>query len=163
MKKFQNLYLIILLHHVLRKKIKSNDNVAIALESLKRGMECEQEGRIVHLLDDIPAAHKVALCNMGECDPVVKYGLPIGHTTTAVRAGEHVHIHNVTTNLNGLLEYRYEPGRDVWGDFRGTEEAWFDGYPREDGKAGHRRNSKPAFSAPRWRSPCGPRRRGSTP
>ena len=119
-------------------KIKSNDNVAIALKALKRGMECELEGRIVHLLDDIPAAHKVALCNMGEGDPVVKYGLPIGHTTTAVRAGEHVHIHNVTTNLEGLLEYRYEPGRDVWADFRGTEEAWFDGYPREDGKAGTR-------------------------
>ena len=69
---------------------------------------------------------------------VVKYGLPIGHTTKPVKAGEHVHIHNVTTNLEGLLTYSYKPKQDVWAGFRPQEEAWFEGYLREDGRAGTR-------------------------
>lgn len=119
-------------------KIKENDNVAIALTSLAAGTECELDGKCLRVLDNIPPAHKVALRDMAEGEQVVKYGLPIGHTTAEVRAGEHVHIHNVLTNLEGLLEYRYEPKENVWAGFEELEEAWFDGYLRENGSAGTR-------------------------
>lgn len=118
--------------------IQPNDNVAIALTALSRGTRCEAGGKTLLLLDDIPPAHKVALCDMAEGQEVIKYGLSIGHTTKPVRAGEHVHIHNVTTNLEGLLEYSYQPKNDVWEGFRQKEDAWFDGYLREDGRAGTR-------------------------
>lgn len=42
------------------------------------------------------------------------------------------------TNLEGLIEYSYQPVSDVWKKFRPKEEAWFDGYLREDGRAGTR-------------------------
>ena len=40
---------------------------------------------------------------------VVKYGCPIGHTTTDVPAGSWLHSHNMATNLEGVLDYTYEP------------------------------------------------------
>lgn len=118
--------------------IQPNDNVAIALTSLEKGTECTVGGRTVTLIDDIPPAHKIALCDMEPGEQVIKYGLSIGHTTQAISAGEHVHIHNVITNLEGLLEYNYEPVADVWANFLPKEEAWFEGYLREDGRAGTR-------------------------
>lgn len=118
--------------------IQPNDNVAIALTSLEKGTECTVGGRTVTLIDDIPPAHKIALRDMEPGEQVIKYGLSIGHTTQAIKAGEHVHIHNVITNLEGLLEYSYEPVADVWANFLPKEEAWFDGYLREDGSAGTR-------------------------
>ena len=118
--------------------IQPNDNVAIALCALDKGTEQEVGGKKIVLLDDIPPAHKIALTDMEKGQEVIKYGLSIGHTTQPVKAGEHVHIHNVITNLEGLLEYKYQPADDVWANFRPKEEAWFDGYLREDGRAGTR-------------------------
>jgi len=60
----------------------------------------------VEIRDD---GHKYALRDIAEGEDVVKYGMPIGHATQAIRKGEHVHVHNVKTNLGEVLEYRYEP------------------------------------------------------
>ncbi|MCR5752991.1 MAG: altronate dehydratase family protein [Kiritimatiellae bacterium] len=60
----------------------------------------------VEIRDD---GHKYALRDIAEGEDVVKYGMPIGHATRAIRKGEHVHVHNVKTNLGEVLEYRYEP------------------------------------------------------
>ena len=53
--------------------------------------------------------HKYALRDIAEGENVVKYGMPIGHATRAIAKGEHVHVHNVATNLGEVLEYRYDP------------------------------------------------------
>ena len=53
--------------------------------------------------------HKYALRDIAEGENVVKYGMPIGHAVRAIAKGEHVHVHNVKTNLGDVLEYRYEP------------------------------------------------------
>ena len=53
--------------------------------------------------------HKYALRDIAEGENVIKYGMPIGHATCAIKKGEHVHVHNVKTNLGEVLEYRYEP------------------------------------------------------
>lgn len=118
--------------------IQPNDNVAVALEALEKGTVCTAGDQTITLQDDIPPAHKVALRDLEPGDQVIKYGLSIGHATKAVKKGGHVHIHNVITNLEGLIEYRYEPVPDVWAGFLPKEEAWFDGYLREDGRAGTR-------------------------
>ena len=53
--------------------------------------------------------HKYARRDIAEGENVIKYGMPIGHATCAIKKGEHVHVHNVKTNLGEVLEYRYEP------------------------------------------------------
>ena len=118
--------------------IQPNDNVAVALRALSKGSECSVGGKNIILKDDIPAAHKVALTEIGKDENVIKYGLPIGHAISPIHMGEHVHIHNMTTNLEGILEYQYHPEPDLWKNFMPEEEAYFDGYLREDGRAGTR-------------------------
>ncbi len=66
------------------------------------------------MLDDsatpaIPRGHKFALRDIAAGEAVIKYGMTIGHALCTIRKGEHVHTHNLKTNLDGILEYRYEP------------------------------------------------------
>lgn len=42
----------------------------------------------------VPFGHKVALVAIAAGAAVVKYGVVIGHSTEAIQAGEHVHVHN---------------------------------------------------------------------
>ena len=81
--------------------INEKDNVAIALKPLKAGtkVSAEIEGHVekIKLLSDIPMGHKFASKNMEEGEAVIKYGEPIGQSTTKIARGEHVHVHNVVS------------------------------------------------------------------
>ena len=81
--------------------INEKDNVATALNELSAGTEVsvELQGRIqkITLLSDIPMGHKLALENIEEGKPVIKYGEPIGKSTAKIACGEHVHVHNVVS------------------------------------------------------------------
>ena len=81
------------------------DNVAVVLRPYKKGEVIEG----VTLLNDIPQAHKVALKDIKKGENVIKYGNPIGHATSDISKGEHVHTQNVATNLDDIIEYKYEP------------------------------------------------------
>ncbi|MWP49459.1 MULTISPECIES: UxaA family hydrolase [unclassified Gilliamella] len=94
-------------------KINDNDNVIIALEALQQGdrIVIEQLGtqQQITVLQDIPSGHKIAIKPIVQGNNVIKYGFPIGHATQAIQIGEHVHTHNVKTNLGELDEYQYHP------------------------------------------------------
>ncbi|MGN0181994.1 MAG: UxaA family hydrolase [Candidatus Ornithomonoglobus sp.] len=97
-------------------KIHKNDNVAVMLDGEKRG-------------------HKVALRDIKAGEDIIKYGYPIGHALEDIKEGEHVHTHNIKTNLSGLLEYKYEPVKVEEPERkRGT----FMGYKRKNGSVGIR-------------------------
>jgi hypothetical protein len=74
------------------------DNVATAVVSLRTGERLEIEGHTIELLEDIPMGHKVALVPLAAGDDVVKYCETIGRTAIGIRAGEHVHVHNVVSS-----------------------------------------------------------------
>ena len=84
-------------------------------------------------LDD---GHKYALRDIKAGENIIKYGNPIGHAIVDIAKGEHVHNHNIKTNLSGNLEYTYEP------TFYDIDEAdknrTFMGYIRENGDVGIR-------------------------
>ena len=46
---------------------------------------------------DIPLGHKIALKDFKPGETVVKYGEDIGKVVAEIRAGEHVHVHNLKT------------------------------------------------------------------
>ena len=48
-------------------------------------------------ISDIPIGHKVALKDLAEGDTVIKYGVDIGRVIMPIKAGEHLHVHNVKT------------------------------------------------------------------
>ena len=68
---------------------------------------------LINRLDNVEVnlndGHKYALVDIKAGENVIKYGNPIGHATVDIKKGEHVHTHNVRTNLSGNLEYTYTP------------------------------------------------------
>jgi hypothetical protein len=79
-------------------RLRPEDNVATALVPLEPGAVVEMGGLEVTVREPIPLCHKVALADLPAGAAVLKYGQPIGRTTTAVGAGEHVHVHNMASN-----------------------------------------------------------------
>ncbi len=90
-------------------KINEADNVVVALAPLEKDFIIKINDKEVKLLESVEKGHKVALNNMGAGENIIKYGMPIGHTLKAVKAGEWVHVHNVKTNLSDLNKYTYVP------------------------------------------------------
>ena len=106
-------------------KIHPADNVAVAIKDV------QSESGVF-----IPAGHKVALRDLAEGENVVKYGFPIGHLLQAVPQGGLVDHTVLKTNLEGLLEYTYQP--DLTEIQPAEHKATFNGYLRADGRAGIR-------------------------
>ena len=83
--------------------------------------------------------HKYALRDIAEGENIVKYGMPIGHATKPIAKGEHVHVHNVKTNLGEVLEYKYEPDEVAINGWKTVEpKETFLGYRHADGRVGIR-------------------------
>lgn len=83
--------------------IDESDNVGTAVVSaLEKGDEVGTNGRISDITvtanSDIPYGHKIALKDIAQGETVYKYGLSIGSASTDIKAGDHVHIHNVESN-----------------------------------------------------------------
>ena len=90
----------------------------------------------VEIRDD---GHKYALRDIAEGENVIKYGMPIGHATCAIKKGENVHVHNVKTNLGEVLEYKYEPDEAAINGWKTVEpKETFLGYRHADGRVGIR-------------------------
>ena len=113
-------------------RINEKDNVAVALSPIAAGETVSAGNVSVTALEDIPQGHKIALFDIAEGENVIKYGFPIGHTLCEAKAGSWMHTHNVKTNLEGEIEYRYEPDVPVLDK---TQPAQFSGFLRKDGRA----------------------------
>ena len=78
--------------------ISERDNVATALEPLEPGRSIDLAGRAVVMHELIPPGHKVALVDIREGQPVIKYGSAIGVATSDIARGTHVHTHNLASS-----------------------------------------------------------------
>lgn len=112
-------------------KINDKDNVAVALEELKKGEIIDN----IKLLNDIPFGHKVLLNDLKSGENIIKYGNPIGHLTIDCKKGEHIHEHNLKTNLSDIIEYKY-CGENEYQPKKC--DVTFNGYLRQDGRAATR-------------------------
>ena len=116
-------------------KIHGGDNVAVALKPLSAGTKVLVESNEVELITDIPQGHKFALKDIKAGEPIVKYGYPIGNAREDIKKGEWIHTHNLKTGLGDLLTYTYNK-QDT--SLPATEERFFQGYRRPNGKVGVR-------------------------
>ena len=86
--------------------IDAKDNVAVAIEPIAKGDNAVYvcKGREVSLpaLEDITIYHKLATRDIAKGEPVVKYGEHIGVASCDIKAGEHVHVHNVEGHREDL-------------------------------------------------------------
>lgn len=120
-------------------KINDNDNVVVALNTIPAGTTISVEGsdgvKSVTSLEEIPAGHKMAICDIPEGGEVIKYGYRIGNAKENIKEGNWIHTHNVKTALGDLLEYTYNPTPV---EEKRTEDVTFMGFNRPDGKVGVR-------------------------
>ena len=79
------------------------DSVGVAVVDVKAGQALE--GKSLDTNEtlkaksnmDIPLGHKIALKDFKVGDAIIKYGVDVGKVVQPIKAGDHVHVHNVKT------------------------------------------------------------------
>lgn len=117
-------------------KIHSLDNVAVALRDLEEGERVSVAQHSLVLKQPVGRGHKFALQPLEVNALVMKYGLPIGHATQPIAAGEIIHSNNARTNLSDLDEYEYQPEFVTLPEQAGDREVQI--YRRRNGDVGIR-------------------------
>jgi len=112
------------------------DNVAVALTDLTAGERITINGIEIELKDNISRAHKFAITNIAEGQDVIKYGYAIGYAIKSIAIGEHVHVQNIKTKLNGVVEYTYNPSINE--KSYSKDNKTFKGFRRKNGDVGIR-------------------------
>lgn len=81
----------------------SADNVGVAVVDVAAGTDCagrnlaDNSSLKARAEEAIPLGHKLALKDFAVGDTVTKYGCDIGKVVKPIKAGQHVHIHNLKT------------------------------------------------------------------
>lgn len=95
---------------------------------------------LINSLDNVEVnlsnGHKYAVRDIKCGEDIIKYGCPIGHATADIKKGEHIHTHNLKTNLSekGSYTYKYKDN----GIKKSSSDITFMGYRRKDGSVGIR-------------------------
>jgi altronate hydrolase len=118
-------------------KIHPDDNVAVALSSLKTGDRLDIDGQQVVLLEDIPIKHKFSLESGGVGTKYRMYGVVIGKATQSIQIGQRFRLENLThaTNPYSEKQKQYSWAAPSVDDWQGLT---FSGYHRVDGRVGTR-------------------------
>lgn len=74
------------------------DNVATVLTGAAAGTTLTHDGGSIACAAEVPPGHKLALVAIPKGAKIIKFGVPIGSATQDIRAGEHVHAHNVASD-----------------------------------------------------------------
>jgi altronate hydrolase len=110
-------------------RLNAADDVVIARVEIPAGTQLIKEG--VQVAVNVPAGHKIAVRDIAEGKPVRRYNQIIGYSTRPIRAGEHVHVHNL-----GMASFERDYAYGV--DYKPTEfvanPATFLGIKRPDGR-----------------------------
>lgn len=117
-------------------KINPADSVVVCLQPIKMGETINVDGISVTVRQDTPAGHKILIKDVKAGTNIIKYGYPIGHAKTDLKAGEWVNENNLKTNLAGTLEYTYNPVDEP--SKIEDEKLTFKGYIRKNGEVGTR-------------------------
>ena len=112
-------------------RVDPSDDVATALRDLTAGETIDGVTAAV----DIPRGHKVAVNAVAVGTAVRKFGFPFGVATRAIAAGDHVHTHNVATQLGSAAAQGNSATDEASGPARSET---FHGYRRADGRVGTR-------------------------
>lgn len=83
-------------------KINAQDNVATLLDDAPAGAlrVLGEENRELQSFEPIALGHKIAICDIAEDQPIIKFGVTIGRASKPIRAGEWVHLHNVASEYD---------------------------------------------------------------
>ena len=110
-------------------RLHPEDDVVIARGEIPTGTLISKEK--VSAVVTIPAGHKLAVRDIAQGQPVRRYNQIIGFATRAIKAGEHVHVHNIAMG-DFARDYAFCALKKDTDYIRPT--ATFQGIVRADGK-----------------------------
>ncbi len=80
-------------------RLANKDNVATSLEDIESGaVVLVRQGKgseEITALEEIPFGFKMAVTDIVQDNPVIKYGEPIGIASQDIKKGQLVHVHNI--------------------------------------------------------------------
>lgn len=86
--------------------VNDKDNVAVVLENIIAGSVVDYvfhgEKYTIVAANDIQIYHKIALRDIAEGQPVVKYGEKLGVAIKPITLGQHVHVHNLDSEREDI-------------------------------------------------------------
>ena len=116
--------------------LRPDDDVAITTRDLFAGTALTTPNGTLLLREDVPRSHKLALRDVPAGATVHKYGQSIGLATADIRAGDHVHSHNLGMDP-AARAYEFGTARAVLPAPSGPVRM-FQGYHRANGCVGTR-------------------------
>ncbi|MEO0637724.1 MAG: altronate dehydratase family protein [Pseudomonadota bacterium] len=114
-------------------RLHADDSVVIALKNLTAGTQLAEVP--CTLRADIGRGHKIATRVLKRGDNVLRYGQIIGQATQDIALGEHVHVHNLAM-ADHKQDHAFGSAASPLPEI--ADNRTFQGYRREDGKAGTR-------------------------
>ncbi|MBO9728757.1 MAG: altronate dehydratase [Chitinophaga sp.] len=117
-------------------KVHPADNVLVALQDLEPGTTVTYNSSAYTMQEKIPAKHKFAASALAEGDPLLMYGVLVGHAQTPIAAGGRITVTNVR---HAASPYQLAAQRKTaWTapDISRWQQATFQGYHRQDGSVG---------------------------
>jgi altronate hydrolase len=113
------------------------DNVAVLKRPVRPGDELVNGSCHLPVTRAIAPGHKIALAEIDDGEPIIKYGQIIGFAKGRVLAGEHVHAHNVATKDFGR-DYQFCADAQPVAFYPPEQMRYFQGYARPGGRAATR-------------------------
>ena len=75
-----------------------DDNVLVCIVPVAAGERVLVGDLELQAIEGIDVGHKLARRAIAPGEGILKYGAPIGSATTAIQAGEWVHVHNIKSD-----------------------------------------------------------------
>jgi altronate hydrolase len=118
-------------------RISPEDNVAVALTTLKAGEQIGVDGRAYTVRSSVPAKHKFAMRNFEAGEQIIMYGVLVGQAVTTILQGEVISTSNTRHQSSS---FHAKSGSYAWDvpDISQWKSRTFLGYHRSDGQVGTR-------------------------
>ena len=116
-------------------KIHPADNILVALRNLPAGDTARYNGDVYTLIENIPAKHKFYTKDLPAGADVIMYGVLVGKTQSAVKAGSRVSTENLK-HASGAYDFRNAQYHWTAPDVEKFRTLQFNGYHRHDGRVG---------------------------
>ncbi|MCC5829721.1 MAG: altronate dehydratase [Phycisphaeraceae bacterium] len=118
-------------------RLHADDHVAVARRPIQPGTELSDGRWRIVTNDAIPGGHKLAIREVAEGEPVLKYGQVIGFASQHIVPGDHVHSHNLEVRDFGR-DHQIAAASIPLEPYPPGEVPTFEGYLRPDGRVGTR-------------------------
>lgn len=110
-------------------KIKDVDNVAIAVSDIKAGTEI-MDGVCAN--EDIPQAHKIALCDIPADGEIIRYGVILGYAIDAIKTGDWINENKLRLPIPPALD-KMKFGTNIVKNLPEAPVKTFEGYKNPNG------------------------------